>query len=32
MALKEGLLLAQQMACNGFIVHSDCIEVVDYEK
>jgi len=32
MALKEGLLLAQQMGCNGFIIHSDSMEVVDTMK
>ncbi|XP_066391715.1 uncharacterized protein [Miscanthus floridulus] len=32
MALKEGLLLAQHIGCNGFIVHSDCMEVMDTMK
>jgi hypothetical protein len=29
MALKEGFLLAQRIGCNGFILHSDCMEVVE---
>lgn len=29
MALKEGLLLAQHIGCNGFIIQSNCVEVVD---
>jgi len=32
MALKEGLLLAQHIGCNSFIVHSDCMEVMDTMK
>jgi ribonuclease HI len=27
MALMEGLLLAQHIGCNGFIIQSDCVEV-----
>jgi hypothetical protein len=29
MVLKEGFLLAQHIGCNGFILHSDCMEVVE---
>jgi hypothetical protein len=29
MALKEGFLLAQCIGCNGFILHSDYMEVVE---
>jgi len=32
MALKEGLLLAQHIGCSGFIIHSDCTEVMDTMK
>jgi hypothetical protein len=28
-ALKEGFLFAQRIGCNGFILHSDCMEVVE---
>jgi ribonuclease HI len=29
LALKEGLLLAQHIGCNGFNIQSDCLEVVE---
>jgi len=32
MALKEGLLLAQQIGCNRLMIQSDCLEVVETMK
>jgi ribonuclease HI len=29
MALRDGLLLAQHIGCNGFTLQSDCLEVVE---
>ena len=29
MAVKDGLLLAQHIGCNGIIIQSDCLEVVE---
>ena len=32
MALREGLLLAQQIGCNRLMIQSDCLEVVETMK
>ena len=29
LAVKDGLLLAQRIGCNGIIIQSDCLEVVE---